>query len=102
VLDPVTNPNSSATPESVSKALFIHFLEDYLCIDFAGFQSGFDLMPDQILFHGPKLHAPNTITHGRPTTLSVPVSVMLLPQWQALQIIQGKRVAAECSLRRTA
>ncbi len=65
------------------------------------FQSGFGVLPDQILFHGPTLHAPNTLTHGKPTTLAVPTSVMLLPHSQALQIIQGKRVAAECALRRT-
>jgi hypothetical protein len=84
----------SPSPEIKSgREMFIQFLESYLNIQFHGFQPGFGPIPDQILFAGPVVQMPGAL-QGKATTLSVPVSIMLLPQEQALAIIQGKREAS--------
>jgi hypothetical protein len=82
-------------PETeTGKALFVAFLESYLGIEFSGFQSGFGILPDQILFAGVALDSPGHPLHGKTTTLSVSTEVMLLPQEQALAIIEDKKRAA--------
>jgi len=69
--------------------LFIHFLEEYLNIKFAGFQSGFGIRPDMILFHAPS-----------GSTLVVNTDVMLQPREAARAIIQNKIVACEAAFQK--
>lgn len=76
--------------------MFVSFLESYLQIEFQGFQSGYGVIPDQILFAGPAISEPGHPLHGKVTTLSIPTTVMLFPQEQALQLIaEKKRTAAK-------
>jgi hypothetical protein len=72
-----------SSPKS-ARTIFIQFLQEFLCIDFRGFQSGFGKHPDLILFAAPS-----------GSTLAVPTSVMLEPREQALEIIQEKIAANE-------
>jgi hypothetical protein len=72
------NGEHASTPKS-ARSIFIQFLQDFLCINFQGFQSGFGKHPDLILFEGPRC-----------TTLAIPTSVMLKPREEALQFIQEK------------
>src|SRR6266436_1043957 len=43
------NGEHASTPKS-ARSIFIQFLQDFLCIKFQGFQSGFGKHPDLILF----------------------------------------------------
>jgi hypothetical protein len=79
--------------DSPAKKLFVDFLEQYLGIEFQGFQAGFasskGATPDLILFRG-----------SRGSTLAVPVAVMLEGNREtALEIIRAKKSAAEKSFR---
>jgi hypothetical protein len=67
-----------------AKQLFEDFLEQFLEIEFIGFQSGFGLRDDLILFYGP---------HG--SSLSVPTKVMLLNRDEAVEQIRQKVLASE-------
>jgi len=72
------------------KRLLFHFVEDFLQIELFGFQSGFGVCPDSLLFVGP---------HG--STLAVPVDILLEPREIALQFVQEKiRKSAEAFSKR--
>jgi len=71
-----------ATKQNISisaKQLFIDFIEDFLQIKFVGFQKGFGIRPDMILFSG---------TCG--STLAVPVGTLHEPRERARQIVREK------------
>lgn len=72
-----------------SKQLVIHFISEFLGIDFAGFQSGFGIRPDMILFHAPS-----------GSTLCIDTDVLLMPQEAARQAVLNKLEACEQSFRR--
>jgi hypothetical protein len=74
---------------SPARQLFVDFLEDFLQISFVGFQSGFDMQPDLILFEGPC-----------GSTLAVPASVMHEPRETARRIIQEKIAASDAAFNR--
>ena len=74
---------------STARQLFVDFLEDFLQVSFVGFQSGFDIQPDLILFKGPC-----------GSTLAVPTSTMHEPRDAARRIIQEKIAARDASLNR--
>jgi hypothetical protein len=80
------------------RQLFVAFLESFLNIKFQGLQSGFGVRPDSILFEGPSLVSDNPVLNGKPTTLAVPVGVMLLPREMALGVVEAKRLAANSLL----
>ena len=81
----------SRTPESIGERLLVQFIERFLGVRFQGIQPGYKTTPDQILFAGPTISTPDEpLTHNRPTTLSVPTSILLQPHSAALQIVQQK------------
>jgi len=61
------------------KQLFVDFIEDFLQIKFVGFQKGFGIRPDMILFCG---------TCG--STLAVPVNTLHEPRERARQVVREK------------
>ena len=76
---------SSNVPQSAHR-LFIAFLEQYLEIEFVGFQSCFGHGSDLILFRSPRTG----------TTLAVSCEVMLQPRPVALAIVQSKISESDC------
>ena len=72
-----------------AQQLFVDFLEDFLQISFVGFQSGFGIQPDLILFTGPC-----------GSTLAVPASIMHEPREKAREIIKAKVAASEAAFNR--
>jgi hypothetical protein len=71
-------------PESKEKKILFEFISSFLGVKVLGIQSGFSKVPDQLLF--------NT-EHG--STLCVPVGVLLLPEKDARQYVQGKIAASQ-------
>jgi len=71
----MTEQNSSIS----ARQLFVNFLEDFLQIKFVGFQKGFGIRPDTILFRG---------VCG--STLAVPTSTLREPRKRARQLVQEK------------
>ena len=62
-----------------ARQLFVDFVEDFLQIKFVGFQKGFGLRPDVIVFRG---------VCG--STLAIPTSTLQEPRERARQIVQDK------------
>jgi len=75
--------------DSTARQLLVNFLEDFLQISFVGFQSGFGIQPDLILFAG-----------ACGSTLAVPSSVMHEPREKAREIIEAKVAASEAAFNR--
>jgi hypothetical protein len=78
-------PHFTTTPPQPGYQLFIAFLEAYLQIQFCGFQSGFGVRKDLILFRSP----------SSGSTLAVPTDTMLLSQDMAREVIQSKIAESE-------
>jgi hypothetical protein len=64
--------------------LLIQFLENYLDISFQGVQPGYGRCDALLLFAGGR------DLRGQPSTLAVPVSILLLPHHEAKEICQNK------------
>lgn len=80
-----TSLPSIVPSDSPARRLFVDFIERYLQIEFQGFQSGFEVRPDLILFAGPHR-----------STLAVPTTILLESSREdALEMVRQKRVAAE-------
>jgi len=71
----MTEQNSSIS----ARQLFVDFVEDFLQIKFVGFQKGFGVRPDMILFRG---------VCG--STLAVPTNTLHEPRERARRIVQEK------------
>jgi hypothetical protein len=71
----MTEQNSSIS----ARQLFVEFIEQFLQIKFVGFQKGFGIRPDTILFRG---------VCG--STLAVPTSTLREPRERARQMVQEK------------
>jgi hypothetical protein len=71
----MTEQNSSIS----ARQLFVDFVEDFLQIKFVGFQKGFGIRPDKILFRG---------VCG--STLAIPTTTLREPRERARQIVQEK------------
>jgi hypothetical protein len=74
----MTEQNSSIS----ARQLFTDFMEDFLQIKFVGFQRGFGIRPDMILFRG---------VCG--SMLAIPTSTLHEPRERARQIVQEKLTA---------
>ena len=72
-------PSSVTRNNSIGKELLLEFISKFLEVHIIGFQSGFGVRSDLILFFGPT-----------GSTLAVPTSTMLLPREEALQVIQER------------
>ena len=71
----MTEQNSSIS----ARQLFVDFVEDFLQIKFVGFQKGFGIRPDKILFRG---------VCG--STLAIPTITLREPRERARQVVQEK------------
>jgi len=78
-----------ASQLQLGKELLLHFVGEWLGVHVIDIQAGFGSVPDSYLFDGP-LYEGEGLLNGKPTTLAVPTSIMLLPQHQALAIVQSK------------
>jgi hypothetical protein len=76
-----------APPPDEQRRLFLDFLNKFLQVEIYGFQSGFGVKSDLILFRHP--------TTG--CTLAVPTSTMLLPVEQARRLVQNKITASSAA-----
>ncbi len=81
--------------------LLVTLIEGFLQIKFCGFQSGGGIKSDLIMFAGPALNDPGNLLHGKPSTLAVPVDVMMWPQKEAREECLLKWNAAYLEARRT-
>lgn len=83
----------------MSKNLFLEFVSDFLGgVRVVGIQPGWATVPDQILFDGPL----NTeFDPPQPTTLCVPVSILLESPEDAREAVLRKVQASQIALERT-